>query len=125
MHYSPLLISAILAALPTVNGNCHGSGETWGGDKFTALEKAQTLCTDGRLGETSYGFGEFKTYCVNLSSKKKADFTIMVGRNVIPETGFWLNKDECTEYLHKEINGCGHGGRTTYGSGTQVTWTFS
>ncbi|KAH7242666.1 hypothetical protein BKA59DRAFT_457234 [Fusarium tricinctum] len=83
MHYPSLLLATLLATLRRVSGECHRSGETWSGDKFTALEAAQRLCTDGSLAETDYGFGEFKTFCVNLSTLKKADFTVMVGRNVV------------------------------------------
>ncbi|KAF4503286.1 hypothetical protein FAGAP_440 [Fusarium agapanthi] len=130
MHYPSFLLTALLSTIPRASGECHRSGETWGGDKFTALEAAQRLCTDGSLAETDYGYGEFKTFCVNLSTVKKVDFTVMVGRNVIGD-GFRISSADCTDRLHREINGCDHGGRSSYEQGeggpegSNVVWDFS
>ncbi|KAH6953475.1 hypothetical protein DER45DRAFT_598143 [Fusarium avenaceum] len=130
MHYPSLLLATLLGTLPAVSGECHRSGETWSGDKFTALEAAQRLCTDGSLAETDYTYGEFKTFCVNLSTLKKADFTVMVGRNVIG-SGFRISSANCTDRLHREINGCNHGGRSSYEEvgngpeGSNAVWDFS
>ncbi|KAF5669044.1 hypothetical protein FDENT_11640 [Fusarium denticulatum] len=130
MHYPSFLLTALLAAIPRASGECHRSGETWGGDKFTALEAAQRLCTDGSLSPTGYKRGEFKTFCVNLSTLKKVDFTILVSGNVIGE-GFSISSADCTDRLHREINGCDHGGRSSYKQGednpegANVVWDFS
>ncbi|CEI41799.1 hypothetical protein FVEN_g3776 [Fusarium venenatum] len=110
MYFSYLLLTAFLATFSTVNGECHRSGETWGGDKFAALEAAQRLCEDGTLGNIPYSRDAFRTACVNLSSKKKVDFTIIKGSNIINPTH--LSSNICTAMLHKEINGCEHGGRS-------------
>ncbi|KAM0490461.1 hypothetical protein ACHAP8_011564 [Fusarium lateritium] len=111
MHFSPLLLTAFLATFSTVSGECHRSGETWGGDKFAALEAAQRLCEDGTLGNIPYSYGAFRTACVNLSSKKKVDFTIIKAKNIVNPTHLYSNT--CTSMLQKEINGCEHGGRST------------
>ncbi|KAF5970916.1 hypothetical protein FCOIX_10139 [Fusarium coicis] len=130
MHYPSFLLAALLAAIPRARGECHRSGETWGGDKFTALEAAQRLCTDGSLAVSDYRRGEFKTFCVNLSTLKKVDFTVLVGGNVIGE-GFSISSADCTDRLHREINGCDHGGRSSYKQGednpqgANVVWDFS
>ncbi|KAF4978436.1 hypothetical protein FDECE_18216 [Fusarium decemcellulare] len=112
MRFTTYISVSILAAAAMVNGDCQGSGESWGGDRFKALEEAQRLCGDGSLGETNYAENQFKHFCVNISSNKKADFAILVGSPLVRDIR--LNKDLCVKYIQNEINGCGQGGRSTH-----------
>jgi hypothetical protein len=87
---------------------CYSGGERWGGDLSNALQKAGDFC--GRFaGHFKPGNAAYQ--CYNLSSNKKADFTLGL-KGDVPERD--IGVDECLDGLEKEINGCDHGGDTTY-----------
>lgn len=93
---------------------CHGSGESWGAEKFLALQTAQEYC-DGIINGPFSTAGQYINKCVNLSSNKKMDFFLRYDSD-IPADGpaRAVDKGLCTEYFHREINGCDHGGRSSY-----------
>ncbi|KAI7764514.1 hypothetical protein LZL87_003719 [Fusarium oxysporum] len=93
---------------------CHGSGETWGAEKFLALQTAQENC-NGIINGPFTTDGQYIRKCVNLSSTKKMDFFLRYDTD-IPADGPArpIDKNLSTEYFHREINGCDHGGRSSY-----------
>ncbi|CVL10447.1 uncharacterized protein FPRN_12959 [Fusarium proliferatum] len=106
--------SAVAFPSPLQKRECHGSGESWGAEKFLALQTAQEYC-DGIINGPFSTAGQYINKCVNLSSNKKMDFFLRYDSD-IPADGpaHAVEKNLCTEYFHREINGCDHGGRSSY-----------
>ncbi|TVY64542.1 hypothetical protein Focb16_v016371 [Fusarium oxysporum f. sp. cubense] len=93
---------------------CHGSGETWGAEKFLALQTAQENCNGIINGPFTTG-GQYIRKCVNLSSTKKIDFFLRYNTDIPTDRpARAIDNNLCTEYFHREINGCDHGGRSSY-----------
>ena len=109
MRFTTYISSVTIAAASLVRADCYGSGESWGGESFQAVAAVQTLCSDSNY--RSFANLEFKTRCINLSSVKKADFTITMGPLNWP---IQISENDCNDRLKREILGCEHGGRSTY-----------
>lgn len=104
------IISALAAFVSVVNAGCYSGGELWG-DKATALSNARSAC-DGALQGTYGPSGTpsgYRGICLN-GNGKKLEFQIWH----IQGGDRQLGADECYDGLQKEINGCDHGGDTSY-----------
>ncbi|KAH7242665.1 hypothetical protein BKA59DRAFT_457233 [Fusarium tricinctum] len=119
MKLTSFLIATAVTSAVALPGSlqkreCHGSGETWGAEKFLALQTAQEKCNGEINGPFSTG-GQHIRKCVNLSSTKKMDFFLRYDTDT-PADGpaHAVDSGLCTEYFHREINGCDHGGRSSY-----------
>ncbi|KAG5783719.1 hypothetical protein H9Q73_002609 [Fusarium xylarioides] len=77
-------------------------------------QTAQKYC-DGIINGPFSTAGQYINKCVNLSSNKKMDFFLRYD-SALPADGppHAVEKNLCTEYFHREINGCDHGGRSSY-----------
>lgn len=87
--------------------NCYGSGEAWGSDLNTALDKAKDFCN---VKPSDFNPGQGFSRCYNLSNTKRVNFNLGLVTSKRRHIGF----DECYDGMQKEINGCNKGGRTTY-----------
>ncbi|KAF2658847.1 hypothetical protein K491DRAFT_713100 [Lophiostoma macrostomum CBS 122681] len=90
----------------TAYAGCYSGGEDWG-NKQVALNAADTACRNNFQGD--FGGNSNRHVCIN-GNGKKLEFTIyrLGGTN---RALFW---DECYDGLQKEINGCDHGGDSSY-----------
>ncbi|KAG8358515.1 hypothetical protein FVEN_g3777 [Fusarium venenatum] len=109
------LAATSAAAMPNSlhKRECHGSGETWGAEKFKAIQTVQELC-DGQINGPFNTNGQYIRRCVNLSSNKKMDLFVRYDEGQFDGVTRYIDKEDCVGYLQREINGCEHGGRTTY-----------
>ncbi|KAK0740153.1 hypothetical protein B0T18DRAFT_490895 [Schizothecium vesticola] len=87
---------------------CFTSGETWGGDRSNAENKAISLCN--AIKDYSFSAGRNYHRCYNLSSRKKVDFTIKNHSDSARK----LTYGECMTGIGREISGCGQGGARDY-----------
>ncbi|KAL4723689.1 hypothetical protein ACLX1H_009332 [Fusarium chlamydosporum] len=107
MRFVAILVASTASL---VSAGCFTHGDEWGEDRFTALAAAQRLCEDGTFN-IEYERADVKYKCVNLSSLKKADFTIIAQHNILTGDRLKLGSEDCTKYFHNEINGCSRGGQ--------------
>ncbi|KAF5005708.1 hypothetical protein FDECE_7869 [Fusarium decemcellulare] len=107
--YTPLLVLGYVISF--ASAGCFSDGASWEVERFYALEAAQRLCGDGTLSG-DFAINQVKSGCANLSSLKKVDFHVRADDTVLDGSPIPLTSGECTTRLHREINGCGHGGET-------------
>ncbi|KAH8716905.1 hypothetical protein GQ44DRAFT_775850 [Phaeosphaeriaceae sp. PMI808] len=107
------LVALLSISIDTVSAGCFSGGDTFP-DKGNARYHAERACRgyDGHGGAFSgtFGGGERKWACVQLSSTIKMDFSI---QNLNNRAALDLGDDDCVLRLHNEINGCDHGGDST------------
>ncbi|KAK4119504.1 hypothetical protein N657DRAFT_693721 [Parathielavia appendiculata] len=113
MQLSSILVSPfLLAGLSAV---CHRSGEYWPANTEDLKRQIHDWLRDTGGLKGSYYAGELKSVCIAISSSAHADLEIQrLGSRGV------LTKDECSEYLRREIDACPQGGRRTYDN-----WVFS
>ena len=88
---------------------CFSGGVEWGVWKGRALQLVVDICTTTGTNR-AYGVNINRTWCINLGDGLRANFGIW---NFSPGTQT-LAQANCIDKLSREINGCGHGGETSY-----------
>ncbi|KAI1765201.1 hypothetical protein GGR53DRAFT_490865 [Hypoxylon sp. FL1150] len=126
-------ILAVGAMAPLVSGGCYSGGDKWDSSKDVALRVAKAACNEERGGQLRriYMWGdhpESKTGTVNVNDgdrciKLEVDYiwdphTSDVSKIIYMDTGLddssSVPKDQCYDGLQKKINGCEHGGESSY-----------
>ncbi|KAK9783763.1 putative Ecp2 effector protein domain-containing protein [Seiridium cardinale] len=100
----------VITAASSVLGGCFSGGENWASQKSIALSKAQDICNNKFSKATWANKGQSLAGCYNLDSEKQVDFIL----ERIQDGSRAIDAAECYNGFQKEINGCDHGGSTSY-----------
>ncbi|KAL4721772.1 hypothetical protein ACLX1H_011266 [Fusarium chlamydosporum] len=111
------VVAVLLIGLPLVLGKCHDSGVDWATQKTFALTKAREGC-ELKFTINKWSPGEALGACYNLDSTKKID--LVLERISDGDDEREIGVDECYDGFQKEINGCDHGGYSSY-----TNWKYS
>ena len=105
-----LTIFAILTSVcaPFASARCFSTGEHWG-DHADAKSKLDDACN---VMQGNFAPGQTKSECRNAVAFKAFNFELQNQK----EQDQYISKDDCIEYISREIDNCGHGGEETVGN---------